>query len=55
MARVLVKPRIGVKARPKVVGSTQRDMRDILGVYDQMVYDTVAKKYYPATRTDLPG
>ncbi len=53
MARILVHPRIGVRARPKV--GTQRDMRDILGVFDQMVYDTVAKKYFPATRSDLPG
>jgi hypothetical protein len=53
MARIIVRPRIGVKIRSKQ--GTQRDMRDILGVYDQMVWDSVAKKYFPALRTDLLG
>jgi hypothetical protein len=30
-------------------------MTDILGVYDQMVYDDVAKKYLPATKLDMLG
>ena len=55
MARRLVTPRIGVHAKGKQVGSTQRDMRDILGWFDQFVYDDVAHKYFAATRTDLPG
>lgn len=55
MARVVVNPRIGAEAKPKVVGSNQRDMRDILGVFDQLVYDTGSKKYLAAVRSDLPG
>jgi hypothetical protein len=53
MARILVNPRIGVLVAP--AQGTQPKMKDILGVYDQMVYDTVLKKYLPALKSDLPG
>lgn len=53
MARILVNPRIGVLVAP--AQGTQPAMKDILGVYNMMVYDTVSKTYKPATKDDLPG
>lgn len=47
MTRRLINPRVGQRAT--------RYMTDILGVYDQMVYDDVLKKYLPATKLDMLG
>lgn len=55
MARILVNPRIGVEAKLDPASRTGKNMRDILGVFNMMVYDDVAKKYYPAVTSDLPG
>ena len=53
MARVLVNPRDGVKKGAKDEASRATKMKDILGAYDQLVYDTAQKKYLPATKSDL--